>query len=185
MPSDELLSRLAPRAQDWDRIPAASVDRIAPEDLAHALGGLPRGPYLLARAVYAQDESVLDELERVALATIASKAFSPSQVARPGFLREVTRCCLADVVRPPKCPRCQGRGHIYERQGRVVACEVCEGGRVLLAGSARICRRLGIGWRRWRGIVGSYRQLEAGLWAWRGLVIGHVRRKLRQVTDFR
>lgn len=128
--SAELIARTAGKS-NWKIEHTASFGALTIQDIAHALSGLKRGPYLLAMAKYADDFSGLQELEYLAwdaAITLAIKGGWKTETGRELF-RKMAGIALTEVIHEHKlyaCPTCGGRGSFIAPEHSVkVDCEVC------------------------------------------------------------
>ena len=175
----ELLAKLASKTQSLEGMPPGNPVLVGCE-LAGVLSGLPRGPYLLARAAWVGDDSVREELDQILLVR-ASKWFKPKDIAYPGMLRALCSATTSQAIDPPRCRRCSGRGLIFYRGGRVSDCERCSGSGKGLVGGERVRRLLGLSTGHWKQIQRPREKIETTVWSWRALAAGHVNRKLREI----
>lgn len=174
----ESLARLAPKTQSLEGMPPGGIPAFSGAELAAVLCGLPRGPYLLGRAAYVGDETVIPELQRIVLAK-ASGIFKREDVKHPGFIRELCAAAIWDVCKPPRCPRCKGTKDAPTAAGTPRACPLCEGLGLVHMGTKRACTTFHIGRERWKSIRFRYHRLEGLLWAWDEQVRGRVRRRMK------
>jgi uncharacterized phage protein len=167
----EALGRLAAGCIDPGRIPGGGqFHGLTPEDVAAAMAGLDRETTLLLRAKYAGDDSVLPELEH--LAVWASMDLARRWRADSVRMRALIRLALDHVIRPQTCPKCEGRGTRIRRV--IELCPKCGGtGRWELA-EAEKARQVDIDptrwhrlWRsRWADIVSLLQH-----WEYTGLIV--------------
>lgn len=172
----ERLAQCAAGTQDWNGLPAGAGE-LTTAEIAGCLSGLPRAPYLLARAAWLGDEEVVPELEARTVVRSAG-FFAPHHVVRPGLLGSMASLAVMQCINPPRCGRCGGRGVIWGRAGRVVDCGACSGSGKGPIGGDGIRRVLGLSGRAWAGMAPRYARIEALVWGWRGVAAGHVRAKL-------
>lgn len=106
--------------------------KLSPTEVAYCLAGMKPGPYLLARAKYVDDETVLRELCHEAMQEAAGfiRVVHRSQEGRhmrPGTIRGLVQLAMQETIAPQLCGHCQGRGIIYRRGGLVTTCSTCGG----------------------------------------------------------
>ena len=167
----EALGRLAAGAIDPGRIPGGGqFHGLTPEDVAAAMAGLDRETTLLLRAKYAGDESVMAELE--SLAVWACMDLARRWRADSVRMRKLISLALDYVIRPQICKACEGRGSRLKRV--IELCQKCGGtGRGEMSEAAK-ARAVDVDpaqwhklWRaRWADIVTLLQQ-----WEYRGLMV--------------
>ena len=154
----ELLAMLSVGVPAPDPIPGApgrpASEVLRPEDIAAALQGVPRGPYLLVRWKYAGDWSVASEFTQILedrIARLAERKVWSRK--KPERLRGMAQLALIEAeLIPQLCRKCKGRREIMVRKPKVrwIDCPVCEGtGRHKMSEHAR-ASMTGIPWESWR-----------------------------------
>lgn len=120
-----LLARLNPVSLDWKHSSKATGDILTAHDVAAALSGLPRGPYLLLLYLWADDHSVVTELQELLLKIISQIAKAQNWKCKdePNRLALLTKMALYESKTPRLCNPCIGTGVLKN-----TLCIKCNGG---------------------------------------------------------
>jgi hypothetical protein len=104
---------------------------ITSADVAGALGmGLAPGPYHIGLAKYCLVEAAERCAEAEMCSYLARLAMKNSWTGqhRPARILGIANRAVNEVVHPPKCRTCRGRGEVWKRDNKLPAvCEKCNG----------------------------------------------------------
>lgn len=108
---------------------SGGIPEYTPADIAAALAGLDRMPYLLGLAAINHQQEVVPELERLLWQELAGVAATNRWLISVGIprTRYLAQMALYEAINPPRCRACKGKGHVYPPNSAVVECVACEG----------------------------------------------------------
>lgn len=164
----------------------SGTDSLSAHDISSALAGIPRGPYLLARAKYCGDETVINELisitESRALRLAHRSGWSMRYSDR---IKKMALLALAENnIQPHICSRCKGRREIIRRKPKLMldTCPSCGGsGRYERSENSK-ARYVGFRSESWRRVWGErYVDVRAMLWRWESIVLRQLLKKIRGI----
>lgn len=173
--------RLNPKLSAREYIPGG-LPEFTQAEIAAALGGLPRLPYLLGLAAINASWEVLPELERLLWLQLVDVSIEQRWLVTVGVprTRYMAQMALWEYLHPPKCRRCHGKGEIYPPNSAVQTCDLCEG-----TGSGKISIETRARWMRvrkstWRDVWAHRYERHAMRLVSNadGEIINHLRRKL-------
>jgi len=123
----ERLARLTNKAQNLDGMPPGYGGTTS-ADIAASLAGVEDVGYYTALVVYARQYEMRDKAEKALWLRVVDLAAKQRwSIDRPGILRLMAKMAVYEVVRPPKCWRCNGRGSIRSGGTLVAECGECLG----------------------------------------------------------
>lgn len=160
------------------------VERLTPNDISAALAGLPRGPYLLARAKFCGDASVLSELYQIVIARTHRLAERHAwSMKRPDLFANMATLALLEVeITPQVCKQCKGRGHVLKRKPKPIVgeCPRCGGsGKAQRSDRAR-ARHVDVHWKSWTNTWSDrYLIVRTMLWRWEAMILKQMLRRIR------
>lgn len=99
------------------------VSKLTNEELAGALAGLEEGPAEVMLVKYAGHP--IGRLHAIVYHAAAAMARNYRWTGELSLFRRMARLAVAEVVAPPSCPACLGRGIV--KLEKYVACEECAG----------------------------------------------------------
>ena len=179
------LAKMTHKTQSLTGMPGGGPQEVTWEDVAGACAGLPRGPYLIAIAKFADDWSVLNELEYIVWMKVVDIANDP-----PGgkkwkrgneSLRKLGWLAIAENISPAQCQKCNGRGILYMPRGLIVPCHQCCGTGSGNSRSADLAREFGVTVDEWEADWDMpYRIVYALLYSWLGRSLGHIKKRLHE-----
>jgi len=183
MESADFVARLTPASQDFQQVGVSSTAGLNAMDVARALAGLDRGPYLLSIVMWAGDTGSLYQLENKLWSDVCLVATERKWIVVVGaeMLRSLAKMAVAEVIAPRLCPVCCGRGSISPRGGAVHDCTVCKGtGRAKISGRER-AKIAGINRNSWQRTWGPRYEADfiARLNSWEIVANHHIQRKLK------
>lgn len=174
---------LNPKGANLSGVPGGGYEKIDSYDIAFALSGLRKGPYLMGLAKHAGHLDALEDLEAEFYAH-CRKTFTEWKLPMGHQrLRRMCQLAIYETVYQELCKACYGRG-LRQKIGRsgdspsdcnYFQCGRCHGtGKVKLS-KRRQSRAVGVSWSRWQALwSGRYEEIfaEAQEWAaraWRYL----------------
>lgn len=182
----ELLGRVNAKTGGLSAGSGASVpesERLSANDIAAALAGVPRGPYLLARAKYCGDASVIRELYQIVIERTNRLAERQGwSMKRPDrFANMATLALIEAEITPMMCKRCQGRGEVIKRKPKLMldTCPSCAGsGKYERSDRAR-ARHIDVHWQTWNNTWAErYLMVRVMLFRWEALVMKNMLRRI-------
>lgn len=183
MATREVLARLTAGTVDPSHVPGShSHESLTASDVAAALAGLRRGQALLLLHAYVGDRSAASALQRVVLGRVLRQARREGwkvPVSRgPAILRGLADLAIAEVVAPPRCPRCRGTGEVVVRKLRQ-SCSRCEGTGLEARSVREKARWLGVSRGTFDRTWSPHLEWAVSLLRdWESGAIAHVRRRL-------
>lgn len=171
-----LLSRMNPVAVDWQNSIRVTGDVLRAEHVAACLAGLERGPYLLLRHLWCQDESNQRELYGILLVEIIHIADKHHWTCRNDFrqLARLIKMALSELKNAHICKPCQGTG--VKANEKCLRCHGHGKKRLSQAECARVCGVKPANWKRsW-----AHKYQEVYLWIsdWNERGINHLLSRL-------
>jgi len=131
--------------------PGGGRPTLTPADLARALQGLARGPFLMGMAKETADFSILSELENCLTAEIKAMSWPSRDTRAPIYYRRCAGVAVFEVLvqRPNECAACNGEGYVMvDHQGMpCIACEQTGGHKLSARTRAEF---VGLAWSSWR-----------------------------------
>ncbi|MGE4348856.1 MAG: hypothetical protein AB7D28_03750 [Candidatus Berkiella sp.] len=171
-----LLSRLNPISVDWKNNIAITGEVLRAEDIAAALSGLEKGPYLLIRYLWAGDQSVITELYALILRETKILADNQNWQCKKNTTRlfSLVKMAFYEMQNTSLCKPCHGSGaHLNE------TCLSCNGvgtKRRKYSEYARCCGVKAANWKKcWEH---KYYQVQLILQEWEKIGIDHLLEKL-------
>lgn len=112
MEAQRLLSRLNTISVNWEISERVTGDVLRAEDIAYSLAGLARGPYLLMRYLWCQDESVKQELYGLLLMETVHIADRNNWKCKNDFSRLMAfiKTAIHEIQFDNICKSCKGTG---------------------------------------------------------------------------
>jgi len=106
----DFVARLTPVSQKFEQAGVSSVAGLGAMDVAQALAGLDRGPYLLSIVMWAGDTGSLYHLENKLWADVCLVATEQKWIVTVGaeMLRGLSKMAVAEFVMPRLCAVCRG-----------------------------------------------------------------------------
>jgi len=124
---ERLLSRLNPASIDWHNVSAATGEMLTAVDIAAAMSGLERGPYLLMLYLWCHDNSVALELQgylfKAAKALAMRRAWQCKEDSEK--LLALIDLAIEELRYVNLCKSCKGTGIKINQH-----CNTCNGGGV-------------------------------------------------------
>lgn len=141
----ELLGRLNAKTVDWTGA-GGGKGGLSPSDVAFLLAGLPRHIEMVLLATYAAQADAWDEIREILARRVGEEAKRRRWKLRRSeasiqILTGLVDIAMEEVLQPPHCKRCSGRGTVVAK-GLVTTCSQCTGtglGRISNAEKARRC----------------------------------------------
>ncbi|HHS83694.1 MAG TPA: hypothetical protein ENK38_02055 [Gammaproteobacteria bacterium] len=185
----EILARLNPKVVDATEPGGGGgkVDTLSSSDIAAALSGVSRGPYLLALAKYAGDTDVLNELVRIVTARIRVKAKRKGwKPVHQQQYRHMAILALQEAEATPQvCRRCHGRNNGYieirKPKRQWILCPDCAGEGKWNRTDKSKARAIGVPFRDWRARWGQRQDvIRAMMIDWEWSAVQKMIRRLRR-----
>ncbi|MFO1259108.1 MAG: hypothetical protein U1E78_11955 [Gammaproteobacteria bacterium] len=123
--SARLLSRLNPLAVDWNNVSAVTGEILTATDIAAALAGLARGPYLLMLYLWCHDHTVESELMHHLIEAAKEIAVRYGWQCKDDIkkLKALVILALDELKNVNLCKSCKGTGIKINQP-----CDKCTGG---------------------------------------------------------
>ena len=165
---------LNPRGANLSGVPGGGFGKLEAYDIAYALSGLAKGPYLMGLAKHAGHADSLSDLESEFYAFCTTKFGGWKVPAGKQYIRRMCQLAIYETIYQEPCKACFGRG-LRKKKDNHYHCGRCHGtGKVKLS-KRRQSRAVGVSWSRWQALwSGRYEEIfaEAQEWAarsWRYL----------------
>lgn len=180
-----LLAKITARSVPFEVIPSA-YQRITPEDVLHALGGIKHsGASLMVRVKWAGQNQFLQDLEIKFWLTIVNVANAekwPYPIKKKGkeFYRDMGRLALAENISPNICLECGGSSIQITPEGKLEECSPCRGtGRSHHSDRSR-ARILGMPWETYRQLWNErYRRVQGMVDLWESIGLSVVANRMK------
>lgn len=142
---------LCAKTSNMTSVGGGGVGGLSPGDIAAALNGIERGPYLFALAKYAGDDSTLPELSEHVYRMIIVEAKQRGWKTRTKTaLRKMADLALIESeVIPQRCGQCKGRAWVIFRKLKQ-PCPTCGGSGNYTRSARSRARFLEVDWRGYR-----------------------------------
>lgn len=147
----ERLGMLCAKTSNMENIGGGGAGALSPGDIAAALAGTERGPYLFAIAKYAGDESVVTELNELVYKMVIHEAHDRGWKTRTKTaLRKMAVLALIESeLIPQRCGQCKGRMWVIKQKLKI-PCEACNGTGNYTRSARSRARYLEVDWRGYR-----------------------------------
>lgn len=155
---------------------------VTPSDVASALEGLERGPFLLGMACMSGDDRVRSELTRyVHLQIVVGLAGKFSWHSRRGdfMWRRLAALAVFEALNGERCPVCNGRGS----SAALTSCAPCRGTGRFKIGESHRAWAVGISRKTWHSHWSErYAVVRSEMDDWTAACLTHVRLRMGLAT---
>lgn len=143
----KLLARLNPKVTSWEG-GGGGHGGMTQSDVAAALAGLPRDVEMTLRAAYAADEAAWEEIASRLRGDMLQRSKRRRWRLRgterwPRIFNALVEIAMVEVLSPPNCRRCKGRG-VHRHRAVVKVCDRCGGSGMSRIPVAEKARRTGL-----------------------------------------